>query len=72
MAITNRNYLINRNKKKRDRSEKTGKKRVYFDKSCPKCGLPSEQPSSVALNRFGNPNGRNLKCKICGSMLKGD
>jgi hypothetical protein len=71
MAIINRNYFMNQVKCKRDKSEKGGgRRRVYFDKSCPKCGLPREF-SSVSLNRFSADaiGCKKLKCRMCGGLL---
>ena len=70
MSIINRNYLVNKNKKGRDRSEKTGKRNAYYDKSCPKCGLPANDGMGGVLNKQSSPYpARNAKCVVCNSLL---
>ncbi len=71
MAIINRNYLINKAAKGRDKSEKGGgKRKVYYDKSCPKCGLPRDY-GSTPMNRFSADaiGCKKLKCRFCGGLL---
>lgn len=47
---------------------------TYFDKSCPKCGLPSTTMGRIAMNKFGNylrdtRARKKVKCVLCGSYL---
>ena len=43
---------------------------TYWEKSCPKCGKPSNDNSRDALNKV-NPNESNKKvrCVVCGTLL---
>lgn len=71
MAILNRNYLVNRNKAKRDKSERAGgKRKLYYSISCPNCGEPKEY-STIALNRFAQSPKSSVFCRLCRAILGG-
>jgi len=71
MAIINRNYFINLVKKKRDKSEKSkSKRKIYYDKSCPNCGIPIAW-FTIPLNKFAQPFKKKVKCKLCKGLLSG-
>jgi hypothetical protein len=50
------------------------KAQVYYDKSCPQCGLPNTGPPKyLAVNRFGSippkSTWHKIKCLKCGGPL---
>jgi transcription elongation factor Elf1 len=72
MAILNRNYLLNRNKQKRDKTEHSSRPSLYFSYSCPKCGEPKSH-STVSKNKLSQPtNSTKLKCQSCGTLIRGE
>jgi hypothetical protein len=47
-----------------------GGRKTYWEKSCPKCGKPSENRGKLAVNRFGHPKiGKRAKCRVCYGLL---
>lgn len=74
MAIINRNYLINKIKKLRNKNaggvKRKGKAKIYYNISCPKCGDPKIM-SHYSINRFGSPRiGKTTKCVLCNTLLR--
>ena len=69
MSITNRNYFMNRNKDKRDKTEHSSRPSLYFSYSCPKCGEP-RRDRTVSKNRLSQPTrSKKLKCQQCGQKI---
>lgn len=73
MAILNRNYFINKNRRGTDRHEHIHSKRVvYYDKSCPKCGLVvKDHQSNKPYNEFAQlvKSKNKIKCRYCNGRL---
>jgi hypothetical protein len=47
-----------------------GGRKTYYDKSCPKCGLPGNNGRGDVLNKQSSPKpARKMKCSKCQSFL---
>jgi endogenous inhibitor of DNA gyrase (YacG/DUF329 family) len=49
----------------------SGGRKVYYEKSCPKCGKPSYHGSKTALNKVGfdTKHTPKIKCVMCKTPL---
>ena len=49
-----------------------GEARVYYEKSCPKCGLPgNDGRGSMKNKQLSAQSSKKARCSICNTLLKG-